>query len=90
MSDHPEAITSRPELFPCDKGLLSWRFLIDETRFELACNGEIGGYKITRVNDCLWGPTYRKLEACTFYDQQYVLETLASAGFMPHGQMRGT
>ena len=69
--------------------LLSWFFLIDETRFERACSGEIGGFKITRFNDCLWGPTHDKLEAYTFYDLQYVLETLASAGFRTHGLMRG-
>lgn len=69
--------------------LLSWFFLIDETRFELASSGEVGGYKITRLSDCLWGPTHDKLEAYTFYDRQYVLETLASAGFRNHGLMRG-
>ena len=69
--------------------LLSWHFLVDETRIELVNRGEIGGYKITRVNDCLWRPTYDKLEAYTFFDLQYVLETLSVAGFRPHGLMRG-
>ena len=70
--------------------LLSWHFLIDEARFELASRGEIGGYKITRVNNCLWGPAHDELEAYTFYDLQYVLDALASAGFRTHGLMRGT
>ena len=70
--------------------LLSWHFLIDEARFELACSGEIGGYKITRLNDHLWVPAHEELEAYTFYELQYVLETLASAGFRPHGLMLGT
>ena len=69
--------------------LLSWHFLIDEARFELACNGEIGGYKITRFNDHLWVPAHEELEAYILYDLQYVLETLASAGFRTHGLMRG-
>lgn len=69
--------------------LLSWHFLIDEARFELASRGEIGDYKITRFNEHLWVPAHDKLEAYTFYDLQYVLETLASAGFRPHGLMRG-
>jgi len=69
--------------------LLLWFFLVDETRFELANRGEVGGYKITRLNDCLWAPTHDKLEAYTFYDQQYVLETLSAAGFRNHGLMRG-
>ena len=33
--------------------LLSWHFLIDETRSEHAFRGEVGGYEITRLNDCL-------------------------------------
>ena len=69
--------------------LLSWHFLIDETRFELASRGEVGGYKITRISDCLWVPTHDKLEAYTLYDLRYVLETLSTAGFRPHGLMRG-
>ena len=69
--------------------LLSWHFLIDETRFERACRGEVGGYEITRLNDCLWVPTQGELEAFVFYDSQYVLETLRVAGFRPHGLMRG-
>ena len=69
--------------------LLSWHFLVDETRIELASRGEIGGYKITRLSDCLWGPTHDKLEAYTFYDLQYVLEALSVAGFRPHALMRG-
>ena len=69
--------------------LLSWHFLIDETRFELASRGEVGGYKITRISDCLWGPTHDKLDAYTLYDLRYVLETLSTAGFRPHGLMRG-
>lgn len=69
--------------------LLSWFFLIDETRLERARSGEIGGFKITRLNDCLWAPTHDKLELYTMYDRQYVLETLAAAGFRSHGLMRG-
>ena len=70
--------------------LLSWHFLIDETRLERACNGEVGGFEITRLNDCLWAPTHQELEAYTFYGSQYVLETLRVAGFRPHGLMRGS
>ena len=69
--------------------LLSWHFLIDETRLERACSGKVGRFEITRLNDCLWGPTHGELEAHTFYDSQYVLETLRVAGFRPHGLMRG-
>ena len=70
--------------------LLLWFFLIDETRFERACSGEVGGQKITRLNDCLWVPTQEELKVWTFfYDKQYVLETLSAAGFRPHGLMRG-
>lgn len=70
--------------------LLSWHFLVDETRFELVRSGEVGDYKITRVNDCLWRPTHDKLEAYTFFDLQYVLETLRVAGFRTQALMRGT
>ena len=70
--------------------LLLWFFLIDETRLERACNGEVGGYEITRLNDCSWTPTQDELREWTFYyDKQYVLETLRVAGFRPHGLMRG-
>ena len=69
--------------------LLSWHFLVDETRFELACRGEIGGYEITRLNDCLWVPTHQESAAFVFYDSQYVLETLRVAGFRTHALMRG-
>ena len=70
--------------------LLSWHFLIDEARFERACNGEVGGHEITRLNDYLWVPTQEELKIWTFfYDLQYVLETLRVAGFRPHGLMRG-
>ena len=70
--------------------LLSWHFLIDETRAELARRGEIEGHEITRLNDALWTPTSDELKAWTFYyDLQYVLETLTVAGFRPHGLMRG-
>ena len=70
--------------------LLSWHFLIEETRFEHACSGEVGGHKITRLNDCSWVPTQEELKVWTFfYDLQYVLETLSVAGFRPHGLMRG-
>ena len=70
--------------------LLSWHFLIDETRFELARSGEVGGHEITRLNDCLWVPAQEELKVWTFfYDLQYVLETLSVAGFRPHGLMRG-
>jgi len=69
--------------------LLSWHFLVDETRIERVSRGEVGNYEITRLNDCLWVPTHLELEAYTFYDQQYVLETLSVAGFRTHGLMRG-
>ena len=69
--------------------LLSWFFLIDETRFELARRGEIGGYKIKRINDYFWGPIHGQLEMQVFYGSQYVLETLRGAGFRTHGLMRG-
>lgn len=70
--------------------LLSWHFLVDETRFELARRGEIGGYKIKRLNDCFWVPIHQESDAFVFYDSQYVLETLRVAGFRTHGLMRGT
>ena len=69
--------------------LLSWYFLIDETRFERACSGEIGGYNITRLNDYLWAPIHGKLETYIFYDSQYALETLRVAGFRSHALMLG-
>ncbi len=69
--------------------LLSWHFLVDETRIERVSRGKVGNYEITRLNDCLWVPTHEKSEAYVFYDQQYVLETLSAAGFRTHGLMRG-
>ena len=69
--------------------LLSWHLLIEETRFEHACNGELGGHKITRLNDALWTSTSDVKVGAFYYDLQYVLETLSVAGFRPHGLMRG-
>lgn len=38
MSDHPEAITARPEIFPCDKGLLSDAELRARARLATHCS----------------------------------------------------
>lgn len=70
--------------------LLSWHLLIEETRFEQACNEAVENHKITRLNDASWTcATDGWKKAAFYYDLQYVLETLSVAGFRPHGLMRG-